>query len=76
MGGENKRKHNSVNKKSKYCSWTHKFVCLASTAQAKVPSFAKKEELLLAGLWEKKVVIPDVDCSTQEFHDSILETFP
>lgn len=77
---DNKRKNSAVphnfNKMSKHSSWTHKFVCLASTSQERVPSSANKEDLLLAGLGEKKVVIPDVDCTIQDFHDVLLEAFP
>ena len=29
-----------------------------------------------AGLREKKVVISDVDCSTSEFHDQLVESYP
>ena len=75
-----KRKRTSLplfTKKSKPSSWTQKFVCLASKDGVKVPtSMGGKEELLLAGLGEKKLVIPDVDCTTCEFHDVIITAFP
>ena len=61
-------------KKPKPSSWTHKFVCLSQTDEERVPTtpFAR-ETLLLAGLGEKKIVI---DCSTEEFHEVLLNCFP
>ena len=54
-----KRKNQSqlsgMPKRSKTVKWTHKFVCLSSTSDEKVPStYAAKEILLKAGLGEKK----------------------
>lgn len=61
----------------KLSSWTHKFICLAYTDQEKPwSSTAEKNELTLAGLGEKKISIPDIDCSSREFHDCITATFP
>lgn len=58
-------------------SWTHKFVCLAYTDQEKsCSSNAEKNELTLAGLGEKKITIPDIDCSPQEFRKCITTAFP
>ena len=64
-------------KHPKLSSWTHKFICLAYTNQEKpCSSTAEKNELTLAGLGEKKITIPDIDCSSQEFQDSIIAAFP
>ena len=42
-------------------TWTHKFVCLASTEQEKpCSSITEKNELILAGLGEKKITVPNV----------------
>ena len=40
-------------KRPKSSSWTHKFICLATTGQERVPAPVMKEDLLLAGLGEK-----------------------
>ena len=63
-------------KRPKSSSWTHKFICLATTGQERVPAPVMKEDLLLARLGEKKIVIPDVDCTTLLFHDVLVEAFP
>ena len=58
-------------------SWTHRFVCLPHTNHKRIPStVAERNEIIQAGLWEKKVTIPDIDCGVKEFNDIILETFP
>ena len=58
-------------------SWTHKFFCLAETEENKVPSTSiQKNELVLAGLGERKVTVADVDCSPQEFQETLLNEFP
>ena len=76
-----KRKSNvkpgTITKKPKPSSWTQKFVCLAYTDDNRVPTTASHRELLmLAGLGEKKIQIPDVDCSTDEFHEVLVNSFP
>ena len=35
-----------------------------------------QEILKLAGLGEKKVQIPDVDCTSEEFHEALTKSFP
>ena len=35
-----------------------------------------REMLMLAGLGEKKVQIPDADCTTEEFHEALTKSFP
>ena len=36
---------------------------------------AQKESLTEAGLGERKVVIPNIDCSAQEFKDELIKVF-
>ncbi len=58
-------------------SWTVKLVCLSSKDAYRVPcSVAEREALVQAGLGEKKVVIPDVNCSAEEFKAMITAAFP
>ena len=58
-------------------TWTHRFVCLPKTSHNRVPStVAERNEIIQAGLWEKKLTIPDIDCGAKEFNDIILEAFP
>ena len=58
-------------------SWTMKVVCLASRDGTRVPcSIAEREALVQAGLGEKKLVIPDINCSGQEFRDLLISAFP
>ena len=63
---------------SKKCTpWSAKFVCLADTDARHIPStVAQKEVLFEAGLGEKIVNIPDVDCSAAEFQQLLINAFP
>ena len=72
-GGKNK---SSLPKKPKPSSWTHKFVCLATTNEDRVPTSCMKDLLAFAGLGEQKVFIPDVDCTIEEFYETLYESFP
>ena len=63
-------------KKKKCVTWTQKFVCLATTNMKRVPNAPYKCLLEAAGFGEKKVVISDVECSTSEFHDQLVESYP
>ncbi len=64
-------------KRPKPSTWTQKFYCLSCTESDKVSTKPSCQEILtLVGLGEKKVQIPDVDCSTEEFHAVILQSFP
>ena len=61
----------------KRLSWTQKFVCLASKDRQRVPcSIAEKEELVEAGLREKSVFISNVECTAQEFKETLITEFP
>ena len=52
-------------------------VCLASKDAKRVPGTAAERELLVAaGLGEKKIVIPNINCSWSEFKDEIFAAFP
>lgn len=52
-------------------------VCVSSTKQQRVPIEVKhKESLVEAGLREKMIVVPDIECNALEFRRLILETFP
>ena len=62
---------------SKGQSWTVRGVCLSSKDARRVPcGVSEREALVQAGLGEKKVVIPNITCSAQEFQDVIISTFP
>ena len=61
----------------KCSSWSTRFVCLADKDCSQIPSSVSVKEILVeAGLGEKKVTIPDVDCTRNEFHTLLLKTFP
>ena len=67
----------SIPKKPKPSSWTQKFVCLACTDDKRVPTKSAYRDILVsAGLGEKKVQVPDVDCTTEQFYDVLMEAFP
>ena len=71
-----RRGNNPYNHKSTACvTWTHKFVCLASTTFDRVPSAQEKYVLKCAGLEEKKVVLR-LDGSWDHIKEKLLEEFP
>lgn len=55
-------------------SWKHKFFCLSETDDDTLP--LKKNNLILAGLGEKLITIPNIDCCPSEFHELIFKEFP
>ena len=58
-------------------SWIHIFFCLAKTEENRVPSNTlQRTKLVLAGLGERKVTVADVNCSPQEFQETLLTEFP
>lgn len=64
-------------KKAKLSSWTHRFVCLSSTEDIRVPTAHSAREMLYrSGLGERKVHIPDVNCSPEVFHNILYDAFP
>ena len=58
-------------------SWSHKFVCLHCSTADRVPT-TQSEKLTLeeAGLGEKMVTIPDLDCSPATFQSVLVEAYP
>lgn len=67
----------SLGKRSKPSPWTHTFYCLANRSQVRVPTTQpEKRGLVAAGLGEKKVVVPDVNCSSKDFLEIIEDHFP
>ena len=57
--------------------WVHKFSCLESTVADRVPtSQSAKMVLEEAGLGEKVVTIPDIDCTPDTFHKLLLTAYP
>ena len=72
-----KRKYSSMAAAASPASWTQKFICLHNTTADWVPT-TQSEKLMLeeAGLGEKKVTIPDLDCSQSTFHQPLLEAYP
>ena len=64
-------------KQSKPQSWTVKVFCLSSKFARKVPvTIYERETLVASGLGEKKVVIPNIDCSWDDFKDVLCMEFP
>ena len=79
--GSKKRKRGRTSllaqKKTKRHSWSTKFVCLANKNRSKVPcSVDEKEVLVNAGLGERTICIPDVECSSGEFKEILITEFP
>lgn len=66
--------HLKNTKRGKETSWTQRFFCLSETDDDYVPM--KKGDLVLAGLGERLITIPNIDCSPAEFHQIILNEFP
>ena len=64
-------------KTSGAASWTQKFICLNSTSADRAPT-TQSEKLMLedAGLGEKTIVVPDLDCSQGTFHQVLLDAYP
>ena len=58
-------------------SWKARFVCLSSCKDQHVLcSSGAKEVLLKAGLGERAVTIPDIECSGKEFLETLVTAFP
>lgn len=58
-------------------SWKARFVCLSNCQDEQVPcTSATKEVLISAGLGEKTLIVPNIDCSGKEFIDIIVASFP
>jgi hypothetical protein len=61
--------------KLKAKSLTRKFVCLADKEQVEAPDREEQRNLLVAGLGEVKVAIPE-DANENNVRDLLIETFP
>ena len=74
-----RRKNNQHNrkdsKKSSVKCLTRKFVCLSDKDQQKVPEREEMRELLVHGLGEVKVAIPE-DANEKAIRNKLIETFP
>ena len=58
-------------------AWKHKFVCLASTDQSRIPTTdVDKEVLYRAGLGEKEIFFEQLDIDAVEFREILYQTFP
>ena len=58
-------------------SWTLKVFCLSSKNALRVPTTSREREVLVsAGLGEKKVLIPNINCSWDEFKNALVAGFP
>ena len=68
---EDQRKHSHSN------SWTHTFYCLSQAGQGFIPSTNEERDLLMeAGLGEKKITIPDLDVSGDNFRTILYDAYP
>ena len=83
LSGSKKRRKGSrfhsfpPSKKGKRQTWSPKFVCLANKNQCKVPcTVDEKEKLVNAGLGERAICIPDIECSSLEFRQTLIDEFP
>ena len=63
-------------KKKDESSWLHRFVCLASRSQERVPSPSEKSLLSSCGLGEKMVRFPSLYLSYEESMDVLIGAFP
>ena len=64
-------------KRCRTIGWTHTFYCLSECQQNVVPhSNYERDVLLEAGLGEKRVFIPDVNASGEEFRLVLYKAFP
>ena len=68
---------NTQKKRCLAVGWTHTFYCLSECQQSIIPcSNYERDVLLEAGLGEKRVFIPDIDASAEEFRSVLFKTFP
>ena len=58
-------------------SWSHGFVCLHSTTADRVPTNQSAKLLLEeAGLGQKLIRVPDLDCGPEAFSKLLLAAYP
>ena len=76
-GSEQKSNFKPYRPSTKGKSWSVKLVCLSERNATKVPCSAYDRKLLVgAGLGEKKAVLPNLDCSPENFDLFITSLFP
>ena len=63
------------NKKKKLPTWTHTFICLASTSQTEVPDGDERASLQLSGLGEKRITLNSYS-EMQDIYEELLYQFP
>ena len=77
LGKRRSKQRPCVPEKKNKTSYTHRFICLNECNQKIVPKKDTEKNLLLeAGLGERKITIPDIDISSEEFRDLLFEEFP
>ena len=63
--------------RSKVSSWTHNFMCLTGKDDKRVlTTLIERDELQQASLGIRKLHFPNVDCTTEEFHQTIINAYP
>ena len=71
-----KRKAKGSEGKTKKCKTiTRKFLCLSDKDQSETPDAEEQRELLMAGLGEVKISVPE-ESNEMEIRDLVIETFP
>ena len=81
ISNSRKRRRNTQHNRNKNCTksavkcLTRKFVCLSDKDQLEVPEREEMRELLVQGLGEVKVIIPE-DANEKAIRDKLVETFP
>jgi cyanate lyase len=59
----------------KLATWTHTFVCLASTEQSQVPDAQERASLQIAGLGEKRVSLLQF-ADVHDIYSELTYTYP
>ena len=71
-----KRKAKGSEGKTKKCKIiTRKFLCLSDMDQSEIPDAEEQRELLMAGLGEVKISVPE-ESNEMKIRDLVIETFP
>ena len=64
-------------KHGRMSNWTHTFYCLSQANQGYIPATNEECDLLMeAGLGEKKILIPDLDASGDDFRAILYKAYP
>lgn len=76
-GKQRARDHSSPPPPPKRQHWTHKFLCVSSCDAKTAPRKGAERQLLIeAGLWDKSISFPNIDCTAEEYREQLLEAFP